>query len=76
LKVINAKKHGGNWANYLRILDADAEGVDVKEIGEIIFPDLENDYPEKIRDQRTKDSIKAAKKLIVGGYRNIIPLPP
>jgi hypothetical protein len=47
------------YGNYLRVLDAKADGASIKEIANVLYPKL----PEESRLQRVRDDLKAAERL-------------
>jgi hypothetical protein len=57
-----------NYVLYLRLLDAEACGATDGEIGEVLYPELNNDYPECRRTKRLSDDRKVAHELRDGGY--------
>jgi hypothetical protein len=59
---------------YLRILDADEAGARSEDIGDRLFPDKQNDYPDMMRAQALYDNRKAARKLRDGGHRSLLDL--
>lgn len=53
------------YKNYLRLLDAEAEGVSHRVMAQFIFPDIINDYPAFAGSKHVSRSLKEAKRLIV-----------
>ncbi|NML43519.1 DUF2285 domain-containing protein [Ramlibacter sp. G-1-2-2] len=60
------------YVEYLRILDADAAGASVKEIGDALAPMAANDE-DRQRDKRFRAALKEAQRLQQEGYR-VLPL--
>jgi len=72
-KARRPKTQSYHWRSYLRVLDAKTVGASDKEIDEVVFCGKrthEDDpyYYNKV----VRDALKAAKKLVKGGYRDII----
>ena len=63
-----------SYVLYLRILDATRLARGSKDIGDRLFPDKQNDYPDMTRSQALYDNRKAARKLRDGGYRSLLEL--
>jgi len=55
--------------HYLRCFDAKAKGASYSEIAEVVFPSLNNEYPDQPGSQRVKDHLSAAKELVESKYR-------
>jgi hypothetical protein len=55
--------------DYLRCLDGEAGGASLKEIAEVVFPMINNDYPDLQAQQKVRDNLTAAKKLVNSKYR-------
>ena len=72
LKVSATKTHKQNWTNYIRILDAEAEGISRREIAKIIFSKISDKYPDYQGSRMVKDSSVAAQKMMRRGYFAII----
>ncbi len=76
IEIRSPKTQNNLWRSYLRVLDAKIDGAENKEIDEFVFhsqrqhPDDPYYYNKIIRD-----ALKSAKKLVEGGYRNIISGP-
>lgn len=77
-KLLGVHKKKGVWGklaeiktyiNYLRILDAYDAGAKPKEIGEVLFPNLSNDFPDRDRSNKLRNDLREAKRLRDGGYR-------
>lgn len=62
LEVIEPRNHTDKFHTYLRILDAHEAGVDIKEMGNQLFPLIANDYPDYARDKTLRNMLKAAKR--------------
>jgi hypothetical protein len=59
-----------NFVSYLQMLDAEANGVKVREMAEVIFPYLENSHQANyLGDQTVRNHLKAAKGLRDSHYR-------
>jgi hypothetical protein len=57
------RKRKDVYPTYLRLLDAEDAGATIKEMGEVIFPDLPNQHPDYNRNQRVHDSLAKARQL-------------
>lgn len=64
------KKH---YIEYVRLLDALAVGEKFKYIAEIIYPDVDNSYPDYLASKRAEKAIARAKELMKSEYR-FLPL--
>jgi hypothetical protein len=53
-----------HWLRYLRLLDANASGAPKHEIVHVLYPNLSNDYPERMQDTHLRDDRRAARRLI------------
>ena len=64
------------WRRYLRVFDAETDGVQDKKIDELVFDGKrQNQDDPYYYNKIIRDALKSAKKLIEGGYRNIISGP-
>lgn len=57
------------YAEYLRILDAEAAGITASQIGEFISPDANNTAPDRPRDKRFRAALNEARRLQADGYK-------
>ena len=57
-----------DYVRYLRLLDAEACGAAYAEIGEILYPQVSDDYPDRRRTKTLSDNRKVAHQLRDGGY--------
>lgn len=57
------------YPTYLRLLDAKKSEATDKEIAKVIFPELDNEYPEFKATQRVRDNLAAADQLLKSGFR-------
>ncbi|HEX4956516.1 MAG TPA: DUF6499 domain-containing protein [Thermoanaerobaculia bacterium] len=65
----DARVHVGKWSDFLRVLDADVEGVSPAKVGEVLFASATDP-----RDQARKVRA-AARRLVNGGYRRLLLKP-
>jgi len=65
------RKQVDHWIEYLRILDAKANKTRNKEIANIMFTKLSNEYPDLQGNDRVRKSLKRAEFLRNKGYREI-----
>jgi hypothetical protein len=65
------KLHKRNWRLYLRTLDGHTLGVKPAALGEALWPDMVNEYPEYRRTNRARETLEAAQHM-VSGYREIL----
>lgn len=56
---------------YLRLLDAEVAGASRARMAEVLFAHMPNKHPEYHGNRAVRDSLKAAKKLRDGEYRNL-----
>jgi hypothetical protein len=76
IEVRKPKTQNNLWRSYLRVLDAKLDGAENKEIEKFVYhgerqnPDDPYYYSKIIRD-----ALKSAKKIVEGGYRDIISGP-
>lgn len=73
-KVKHPKQHKGNRTLYLRILDAPYESMKQKEIAAILFPKIDNKYPNYEGNRNFRDCKKAALSLMNKGYLSTVSL--
>lgn len=66
------RNHFDKYPLYLRILDADAAGAARQEMAEVLFPYIPNEYPAYQAAKRVDDTLRAAKEMMNGGYRELI----
>ena len=57
-----------NLLRYLRLLDAEQASAEPREITEVLYPKISNEFPDFIAKQRAKDDLKAARVLRNRGY--------
>lgn len=62
---------GTMYSRYIRVLDAIAAEATVTEIGDELFHDDPNPYPDFPRNKRVRAMIHAAEELRDGGYRRL-----
>lgn len=67
-----ARQRADLYSAYLRVLDAEADGVDVADIAKQLLPHLENAYPDYAASKTVRNYLKAAKAIRDGGYRALI----
>jgi len=60
------------WSRYLRLLDADAIGAPIDEIGRILHPGKKNEGGKLQLSYLLRNDRRAARKLRDGGYRRIM----
>lgn len=63
LKPKSKKAHPKLYPTYLRVLDANNSEATVKEMARIIYPKIDNEYPDFKGNQHIRDNLKAAEKL-------------
>jgi hypothetical protein len=68
IQPMEGRARPDKWCEYLRLLDAQAQGVTFAEIGEALYPGEPDAYPEYSRTKRLKSAFNAACKLRDGGY--------
>ncbi len=73
-KNIKIHKIESNWTDYIRILDAKAKNIIDDKIAKVIFPTLDNVYPNYCRNDNFRKALKRAKYLSEKGYREIAML--
>ena len=61
-----------HFSKYLRILDARDAAANRATIESTLFPDLENEYPERQRSKTFDNFERAARRLRDGGYRELV----
>lgn len=59
------------FPNYLRVLDAKTIGTKNTEIAEVLYPEINNDYPEMRSSKKVSDQIRAALSIRDNGYKYI-----
>ena len=64
------------FGTYLRLLDAFESGAARKTIEEVVFSDIENDYPDRRRSKTFDNCKRAALQLRNAGYRDLLDLVP
>lgn len=69
IKVVSKKHHLDIFRDYLRILDAEAIGIDIDEIASVLLPTVENKYPDFLGRKRIKANSKAANQYMMHDYR-------
>lgn len=55
--------------NYLRAFDAAARGYRANDVVGILYPDCDNEYPDRAASKQFHEHVEAAKSLIAGDYR-------
>lgn len=75
--VISNRRKGyqwkpSHWLRYLRLLDADAIGTPIGEIGRILHPGLKNERGVRALSYALRNDRRAARALRDGGYRLIM----
>jgi hypothetical protein len=76
LALKNARETSAKYVTYLRILDADDSNADDSKIGEILFPNRSNIFPESQRSKTLTNHRCAARRLRDSGYRRLAALGP
>ncbi len=61
-----------NFPTYLRLLDAKAAEAGRREMADVIFPKVPNEYPSNLADARVRDSLRAAERLRDSDYRYLV----
>ncbi len=61
--VENPRKRQDKYVDYLRIIDAKDLGVETREIGEVLFPKVENSLPVYARNRVVNQNWAAAKRV-------------
>ena len=75
INVKVSRKRLEKFVLYLRILDAEEAGARPKDIGDLLLPDILDDYNAgSMRLKALADNRKAAQKLRDGGYRALLNL--
>ncbi|MDN5871749.1 MAG: DUF2285 domain-containing protein [Nitrococcus sp.] len=70
--VKKRRNHFSKYPLYLRILDADSAGASRKEMAAELFAHSPNEYPIYQANNRANDTLKAARAMREGGYRELI----
>ena len=66
------QQRSSEWQVYLRVLDAEMQGVIVKEIANILYPHISNKKPDYNGNQTVRDDIESAKLLRDVGFKYFI----
>ena len=66
--VENPRRREDKYADYLRIIDAKDLGVSHREIGDALFPHVENSHPDYARNRVVKQNWAAARRIRDGDY--------
>ena len=64
-----ARKRTTNYREYLRVLDAVAEGATHEEIARTVFPGTANTYPDYGATKKVRNGLRAAKRLCIAGVK-------
>jgi hypothetical protein len=72
IKFKTWRRREEDWLDYLRVLDAEAVEADRGKIGDVLYPNLRNDYPDYRRQERLRDHIVAAHRMRDEGYRPLL----
>jgi hypothetical protein len=69
------RNHVEKWREYLRLLDGEAAGHKTSELAAIVFPDIENVYPDYAGNRAVRTNLVAARKLRDSDWR-LLAMPP
>jgi hypothetical protein len=74
MKLRTAQRRSSQWPRYLRLLDAEAVEADRGKIGDVLYSEVCNDYPEYRRQKMLRDDITAAHRMRDKGYVDLLRL--
>lgn len=66
------RRRDDKYQTYLRVLDAHSAEAGESEIASVMFPHIENSYPDYLGRQRVRDTLQAAKRMSEHGYRALL----
>ena len=69
-----AKERSDKYVTYLRILDAEDCSADKTDVADVLFPSIENTYPDNPRLKTYRNHLNAAIRLRDEGYRSLASL--
>lgn len=61
---IKSRARVDKFGEYLRVLDAEAAGADLVEIGKVLWPKEDDSYPDYRRRKHARDATQAARRLL------------
>jgi hypothetical protein len=69
---VRLSRRSPHWETYLRLLDARDAGMKRARIEDVLFAELDNDYPERRRSKTFDNFERAARRIRDEGYRELV----